>query len=256
MSMMVLRDVVAQFIVRANVVARFIACAVSKENQAMSQQMFEPQQSQQNQSQGQQEQREQQGWWAYDRPGRDKKMREMPKNEHPSTFEEPFATTNPVSGEVQDTVENTIESNAGEKIHYQSGYTGYASNASDTGRYSSDSDRMEYGYRPYDAYQPSQTATYAGVPPWARPQRNPVFRILAKVLVILMIAGLVLKVIIPLLVVLFAFAAIVSIVIVIALLVFGVFILGILRLLGIRIPLRPARFRGRRGRWRHMYFDL
>ena len=238
----------------------------------MSQQMFEPEENQQQGQQGQQEQQGQQRWWASEPSRKNHKTRETPKNEHPSTFEEPFAATFPYDTLSHDTVDGTIDSTGstapgqdGEKISYQAGYTGhtgYTGNAGNSGQYSygPDGDAMESGYRPYNAYRPTANASApAYVPPWARPQRNSVGRILAKVIVILLVGMLILKVIIPLLIVLFAFAAIVTVIILVGLLVFGVFILGFLRLLGIRVPLRPRRFmnwRRGQGRWRHRYFDL
>jgi len=212
----------------------------------MSQQMFEPQDNQQQ---------NQRGWWVYEPSRRDRKTREMPKNEHPSTFEEPFPTVSSSGYQSQETVDSTVEKDTGEKIQYQAGYTG---NTGQRG-FSPDGDAMESGYRPYNAYRPSGATASSFVPPWARPQRNPVGRTLGMILGIILIVALVLKVIIPILIVLFAFAAIVIVFIAVALLVFGVFILGFLRLLGIRIPFRPIRFmRSRRGygRWQHIYFDI
>jgi hypothetical protein len=224
----------------------------------MSQQMFEPQDNQEQKKPG---------WWVYEPSRRDRKTREMPKNEHPSTFEEPFPTSSSSGYQSQETVDSTIGNDAGEKIQYQAGYTGHTGHTGTTGNtgqrgFSPDGDAMESGYRPYNAYQPAGTIASSFVPPWARPQRNSVGRTLGMLLGIILVAALVLKVIIPLLIVLFAFAAIVIVIISVTLLVFGVFILCCLRLLGIRIPFRPARFlRRRRGHGghrhrQHIHFDI
>ena len=225
----------------------------------MSQQMFDSEENQQ-------EQQKQQGWWASEPSRKNAKSREIPKNEHPSTFEEPFASAFPYDTLSQDTVDSTIDSvnsttssQDGEKIAYQAGYAGYTGNSQQYS-FSPDGDAMESGYRPYNAYNPTANAnapTY--VPSWARPQRNnSVGRILAKIILILVAATIILKVIIPLLILLFAFAAVFAVILLVGLLVFGVFVLGFLRLLGIRVPFRPARFLRRRGqrRWRHLRFDL
>ncbi len=223
----------------------------------MSQQMFDSEENQQ-------EQQKQQGWWASEPSRQNSKSRETPKNEHPSTFEEPFASAFPYDTLSQDTADSTIEntgntatSQDGEKILYQNGYTGYTG-SSQQYSFSPDGDAMESGYRPYNAYNPSANAsTPTYVPSWARPQRNnSVGRILAKVILILVAATIILKVIIPLLIVLFLFWTAFAVILLVGLLVFGLFIFGFLRLLGIRIPLRPARLLRRRGRWRHLYFDL
>ena len=229
----------------------------------MSQQMFD---SEENQQQEQQEQQSQQGWWASEPSRKNAKMRETPKNEHPSTFEEPFAAAFPYDTLSQDTVDSTIDSTDstatnqdGEKIAYQNGYAGYTGNSQQYS-FSPDGDAMESGYRPYNAYNPTANAsTPTYVPSWARPQHNnSVGRILAKVILILVVGMLILKVIIPLLIVLFAFAAVFAVILVVGLLVFGVFVFGFLRLLGIRVPFRPVRFLRRHGhgRWRHLRFDL
>ena len=198
----------------------------------MSQQMFEPEESQQQKRRTAETSR------------RNHKTHEMPKNEHPATFEEPFATTFPYA--TPETIDNTPENQDGEKITYQEGYTGRTDG--NNGRFSPDGDAMELGYRPYNAYRPSNTGTASYVPPWARPQQHhSVMRVLGTVIALLVAVMLLIKVIIPLLLILFAFAAIVIVFISVALLVFGLFIVGFLRLLGIRIPLRPSRLM-RRGR--------
>ena len=212
----------------------------------MSQQMFEPEEQQQ---QSQQQKRR-----ASEPSRRNHKTREMPKNEHPATFEEPFATTFPYSA--SESIDSTSENQDDEKVAYQAGYSGYTD--SNNGSFSPDGDAMKSGYRPYNAYRPSNTPASSYVPPWARPQqhKNSVMRVLGTVLAILVAVMLLIKVIIPLLIVLFAFAAIIIVLISVALLVFGLFIVGFLRLLGIRIPLRPSRIWNRRRRhWRHLYFD-
>jgi hypothetical protein len=210
----------------------------------MSQQMFEPQENQSSQN-GQQDV-PQRGWWATERSGRDKKTREMPKNEHPSTFEEPF--TPAYNETVQESAGNTGGLGGYTQTPYETGYTAQASRQNSqagTGGRGQDS----ASYRPYEHYNPSgSTASQTrAVPPWARPQKNSVFRILATIVVVMLVAMLILKVLLPLLIFFFIlFAIMIGIVLFI-----GAFILMILRAFG--ISFRPWRSARRRRGW---YFRI
>ncbi len=122
----------------------------------MSQQQLvpEPQDGSSSSSQGNEE--------IYKRPYKSARSSNMPKDEHPSTFEE---TIPPYSYRAQDRVtQNTPE--PANRAHF------YETNASERQsrrrRFSPDGDALENGYQPYRQQQRMRSQ----VPSWARPQQH------------------------------------------------------------------------------------
>ena len=99
----------------------------------------------------------------YQHPYKSARVRNaMPKEEHPSTFEE---TIPPFSYRAQDRVtQNTPDPARGAHFHE----TNARERQSRRRRFSPDGDALENGYRPY---QQQQRMSYQ-VPPWARPQQQ------------------------------------------------------------------------------------
>jgi hypothetical protein len=158
----------------------------------------------------------------YQRPYKSAHARNaMPKEEHPSTFEEIIP---PYSYRAQDRVtRNTPDSASGAHFHE----TNARERQSRRRRFSPDGDALENGYRPYQQQQ------YSQVPPWARPQQHSHF------LRWLILIGLAIVLIKPLLVLIgalfFAGMAILAFIILIPLIVLGAMLLAgfVLAILGI-----------------------
>jgi hypothetical protein len=84
----------------------------------------------------------------------------MPKDEHPSTFEE---TIPPYSYRAQDRAAQN-QADAAHSAHFHE--TNARVRQARRQRFSPDGDALENGYRPYQQQQ------YSQVPPWARPQQQ------------------------------------------------------------------------------------
>lgn len=177
------------------------------------------------------------------------KTGDMPKNEHPSTFEESIP---PYGYKAQDTASSASSASSTQKqqSEQRSGAT-YEQRTHQRKGFSPDGDAFETGYRPYATMQQQ----YA--PPWARPQRNRMgpWRWIILIALgfiflrpLLWIAGILIAAI----GVLFGavlLAVLLPVIIIVALLaVFSVMALIVMAVLG--IPFRPWRWRGYRGRWR------
>lgn len=176
----------------------------------------------------------------------------MPKNEHPSTFEESIP---PYSYKAQDGPER---SSAPHEQLRSTGEQSYQKQQQQQQYYSPDGDAFEQGYQPYASMQQQF------VPPWARPQRNAmkpwrwvVLVVLGVLLIkpVLILAGIAIAGIgfllgAALLVVLLPIIIIFSL-----LAVFSVMALIVMSVLG--VPIRPGRwwgqwrgYRRNRNRWR------
>ena len=119
----------------------------------MSQQQLVPE-PQDGDSQGSEE--------IYKRPYKAARSSNMPKDEHPSTFEE---TIPPYSYRAQDRVtHNTPDPGSGAHLHE----TNAQERQSRRRRFSPDGDALESGYQPYR----QQQRMYGQVPSWARPQQH------------------------------------------------------------------------------------
>lgn len=98
----------------------------------------------------------------YKRPYKSARSSNMPKDEHPSTFEE---TIPPYSYRAQDRVtRNTPDPRSGAHFHE----TNVQERQARRRRFSPDGDALENGYQPYR----QQQRVYNQVPPWARPQQH------------------------------------------------------------------------------------
>jgi hypothetical protein len=114
----------------------------------------EPQDGSSSDSQGNEE--------IYKRPYKSARSGNMPKDEHPSTFEE---TIPPHSYRAQDRVtHNTPDPRSGAHFHETNAHE----RQSRRRRFSPDGDALENGYQPYR----QQQRVYTQVPPWARPQQH------------------------------------------------------------------------------------
>jgi membrane glycosyltransferase len=148
---------------------------------------------------------------------------DMPKEEHPSTFEE---TIPPYSYHAQDRVTQNLTDPA-HSAHFHE--TNARERQSRRRRFSPDGDALENGYRPYQQQQ------YHQVPPWARPQPQRNSHIL-RWLVLIVMTILFIK---PLLVLLGALfltgVTVLGLIILIPLIILGVLILVgvVLAILGI-----------------------
>lgn len=100
----------------------------------------------------------------------------MPKEEHPSTFEE---TIPPYSYRAQDRVAQNPADPA-HSAHFHE--TNARARQERRQRFSPDGDALENGYRPYQQQQ-----RYAQVPPWARPQPQRNSRVLRWIITIAMV---------------------------------------------------------------------
>lgn len=119
----------------------------------MSQQQLVPE-PQDGDSQGNEE--------IYKRPYKAARSSNMPKDEHPSTFEE---TIPPHSYRAQDRVtRNTPDPGSGAHLHE----TNAQQRQSRRRRFSPDGDALENGYQPYR----QQQRMYGQAPSWARPQQH------------------------------------------------------------------------------------
>ncbi len=119
----------------------------------MSQQQLVPE-PQDGDSQGSEE--------TYKRPYKAARSSNMPKDEHPSTFEE---TIPPYSYRAQDRVtRNTPDPGSGAHLRE----TNAQERQSRRRRFSPDGDALENGYQPYR----QQQRMYGQVPSWARPQQH------------------------------------------------------------------------------------
>jgi hypothetical protein len=85
----------------------------------------------------------------------------LPKNEHPSTFEDSIPPIPPYSYAAQDALPPQQEQ---EKATYYSGGQEKQSQQQQAGP---QRNTFQYGYRPYTSYN-----TQSQVPPWARPQHH------------------------------------------------------------------------------------
>ena len=122
----------------------------------MSQQQLvpEPQDGSSSGSQGNEE--------LYKRPYKSARSSNMPKDEHPSTFEE---TIPPYSYRAQDRItQNTPDPRNSAHLHETNAHE----RQSRRRRFSPDGDALENGYQPYR----QQQRTYNQVPSWARPQQH------------------------------------------------------------------------------------
>ena len=129
----------------------------------MSQQQLvpEPQDGNSSDTQGSEE--------IYKRPYKSARSKNMPKDEHPSTFEE---TIPPHSYRAQDRVtQNTPDPLSGAHFHETNAHE----RQSRRRRFSPDGDALENGYQPY---RQQQQRVYNQVPPWARPQQHRSRRVL------------------------------------------------------------------------------
>ncbi len=194
----------------------------------MSQQEFEPQQNERPLNNQENEARPY--YWSM-KPN----SGNMPKNEHPSTFEDSIADMPPVppySYPAQDKASQTQQQYATHTTSHQQ--------RRQRQRFSPDGDSMEYGYRPYAAYNMQ-------VPPWARPQRNkmPVGRVILFVVLAVLLA----KPLLFLLSGLIIFAGVLFTIGLVILSVIAVAVLLVLGSLGIS-PRRIFRSRNRWQRWR------
>src|SRR5436309_12756239 len=107
----------------------------------------------------------QQQMWGEHRNGRPNKAKtsEMPKNDHPATFEQSIP---PYVYPAQDGV-RTQEHKQQQRTNAQ--YARLTRDMSGNQRFSPDGDALEHGYRPYRRYNYSNGN---GVPFWARPRRG------------------------------------------------------------------------------------
>ncbi|MBV9257905.1 MAG: hypothetical protein JO215_07790 [Ktedonobacteraceae bacterium] len=148
----------------------------------------------------------------------------MPKEEHPSTFEE---TIPPFSYPAQDRIAQN-ETDPAHSAHFHE--TNARERESRRRRFSTDGDALENGYQPYQQQQ-----MYSQVPPWARPQRQRGSHIL-RWLVLIVLAIILIKPFLILIGGLFlAGLTVVAVIILIPLIILGVLLLVgfILAILGI-----------------------
>lgn len=190
---------------------------------------------------------------------------DMPKNEHPSTFEDSIP---PYSYPAQDSVQQPYTPPSepyteqfGQKLREeQPKSTGQQQGQAQKQQFSPDGDAFEYGYRPYRQPRSYQAS------PWARPQRSASNRKAFRWMILIGCAFFFYKPILFILAhlltgigILFglaAFAILLPIIIILVLLgVFSVMALIVLSALG--VPIRPGRmwgqwrrYNGRRRRWR------
>lgn len=160
----------------------------------------------------------------YQRPYKAGRARNaMPKEEHPSTFEE---TIPPYSYRAQDRVtQNTPDPAHGAHFHE----TNARERQSRRRRFSPDGDSLENGYRPYQQQQSSQ------VPSWARPQPQKHSHFL-RWLVLIVLAIVLIKPFLVLIGALFlAGLTVLAFIILIPFIILGVFLLAafVLAILGI-----------------------
>ncbi len=149
----------------------------------------------------------------------------MPKEEHPSTFEE---TIPPYSYHAQDRVTQNPADPA-HSAHFHE--TNARERQSRRRRFSPDGDALENGYQPYQ----QQQRMYSQVPPWARPQPQRNSHIL-RWLVLIVMAILLIKPLLALIGGLFlAGLTVLSLIILIPLIILGILILVgfVLAILGI-----------------------
>jgi hypothetical protein len=144
----------------------------------------------------------------------------MPKEEHPSTFEE---TIPPYSYHAQDRVTQNPADPA-HSAHFHE--TNARERQSRRRRFSPDGDALENGYRPHQQQQ-----QYSQVPPWARPQPQRNSHVL-RWLVLIVLAIILIK---PLLALIAGLFLVFGLIILIPLIVLGVLIIAgvVLAILGI-----------------------
>jgi hypothetical protein len=177
----------------------------------------EPQDGSSSDSQGNEE--------IYKRPYKAARSSNMPKDEHPSTFEE---TIPPYSYRAQDRVtSNTPDAGSGAHLHE----TNAQQRQSRRRRFSPDGDALENGYQPYR----QQQRMYGQVPSWARPQQHKNRHIL-RWIVLLVLAILFIK---PLIIlvggIFFAGLTVLGLIILIPLIIVGALLLTglVLAILGV-----------------------
>ena len=149
----------------------------------------------------------------------------MPKEEHPSTFEE---TIPPYSYHAQDRVAQNPADPA-HSAHFHE--TNARQRQARRRRFSPDGDALENGYRPY------QQQKYSQVPPWARPQPQRNSHVL-RWLVLIILAFLLIKPLLALIGGLFLTGlTVLGLIILIPLIVLGILIIAgfVLAILGIML---------------------
>jgi hypothetical protein len=107
--------------------------------------------------------------WEQHRNGRSNKAKasEMPKNDHPATFEQSIP---PYAYPAQDGVNARLrQAQEGEQQRASTQQARQTQSMYGNQRFSPDGDAMEHGYRPYKQYN---YGSGRGVPLWARPQRG------------------------------------------------------------------------------------
>lgn len=166
--------------------------------------------------------------------------RDMPKNEHPSTYEESIP---PYSYAAQNSKSSTEQARVEHNKTYTSNTT-QAPNTTQRQQFSPDGDAFEYGYRPNTAYATPQQA-----PHWARPQRNrSVGKIIFLVIMLFLFARPILFILMHFIFIL-GFIVFLPILIILGILsIFAVFALIVLASLGISLHPRQFRRRNHRGR--------
>jgi hypothetical protein len=128
----------------------------------------EPQDGSSSNSQGNEE--------IYKRPYKSARSGNMPKDEHPSTFEE---TIPPYSYRAQDRVAQNTPDPANTAHFYE---TNARERQSRRRRFSPDGDALENGYQPYR----QQQRVHSQVPSWARPQQRRNARFLRWIIVLIL----------------------------------------------------------------------
>ena len=111
---------------------------------------------------------QQQQMWGQHGNGRSNKAktREMPKNDHPTTFEQSIP---PYAYPAQDGVRAREQSPASKQQRAYEQHARQTHNMRANQRFSPDGDAFEHGYRPYKQYNNNGGN---GMPGWARPQRG------------------------------------------------------------------------------------
>src|SRR5947207_6272259 len=106
--------------------------------------------------------------WEQHGNGRSNKAKtsEMPKNDHPATFEQSIP---PYAYPAQDGVNARAQRSEGEQQTASRQQARQSQSMHGNQRFSPDGDALEHGYRPYRQYNYNGGR---GVPLWARPQRG------------------------------------------------------------------------------------
>lgn len=231
----------------------------------MSQQEMYPEGQQHAQEEDAEIQAQPYYWSTTPRSG---KTGDIPKSEHPSTFEESIpaygyrAQNTPSIVDAEPNIRSTRADELGEEARMRQEAAHRQQQQQQEAfrrRFSPDGDAFEYGYRPY-----KNTAQWQQVPPWARPQsgNRRAFRWLLFIILAFVFAKPLLFVLthlltgVGILVGIAAFAILLPIILIFVLIaVFSIFALIALRSLG--VPIRPGTiwrgwrsYRRRRRTWR------